>query len=187
MQDVEEDVVVVPDLKEDVAPLEATPEPSPLPTPEPKKANKSKKKKIPIEDVEQVIEVPVEAEAPIEEIKAPVAPEEAPEEEVVAAEPEIAEPPAKSTPVKKAKKQKSELAPAPIPAPVLPGTPRDLLASIKRTSFNDEEAQAVINVLLTKQSGGPLNTSEEWIEQGKPSESQRLKQVTVNTCLQQPI
>ena len=183
-------MVVVPDLKEDVAPLEATPEPSPLPTPEPKKANKSKKKKIPIEDVEQVMEVPVEAEAPIEEIKAPVVEEtfqEAPEEEVVAAEPEIAEPPAKSTPVKKAKKQKSELAPAPIPAPVLAGTPRDLLASIKRTSFNDEEAQAVINVLLTKQSGGPLNTSEEWIEQGKPSESQRLKQVTVDSCMQQRI
>merc|ERR1719309_1798631 len=33
----------------------------------------------------------------------------------------------------------------------------------------------MINVLLTKQSGGPTN-NEEWIEQGKPSESQRLKQ-----------
>jgi hypothetical protein len=80
------------------------------------------------------------------------------------------EPIIKTTPTKtKARKQKAE-APAPT------GTPRDLLAAIQRTCFNDEEAQAVINVLLTKQSGGPLNTSEEWIEPGKPSEAQRLKQ-----------
>merc|ERR1719500_1588276 len=34
----------------------------------------------------------------------------------------------------------------------------------------------MINVLLTKQSGDALNTSEEWIEQGKPSETKQLKQ-----------
>merc|ERR1719285_1481403 len=71
------------------------------------------------------------------------------------------------------KKQKSEHA---APPSVLPGTPRDLLAAIKKTSFNDEDAQAMINVLLTKQSGDALNTSEEWIEQGKPSETKQLKQ-----------
>merc|ERR1740128_1002705 len=34
----------------------------------------------------------------------------------------------------------------------------------------------MINILLTKQSGGQLNISEEWIEPGKPSESKQLKQ-----------
>merc|ERR1719397_2444303 len=88
--------------------------------------------------------------------------------------PQAPEPVAKSTPTKgKAKKQKSEHA---APPSVLPGTPRDLLAAIKKTSFNDEDAQAMINVLLTKQSGDALNTSEEWIEQGKPSETKQLKQ-----------
>merc|ERR550532_3682650 len=72
-----------------------------------------------------------------------------------------------------AKKQKAESA---APQSILPGTPRDLLAAVKKTSFNDEDAQAMINVLLTKQSGDALNTSEEWIEQGKPSETKQLKQ-----------
>merc|ERR1719225_1792600 len=74
----------------------------------------------------------------------------------------------------KGKKQKSEATAA--PQVVLPGTPKDLLTAIKKTSFNDEDAQAIINVLLTKQSGDAMNTSEEWIEQGKPSETKQLKQ-----------
>jgi len=176
--DVEEDVVLVESVKEEEpVVVEETPEPSPLPTPEPKKP-KSKKKKIIIEevDVEEVAPEPVAVKP--ETIIAPVA--EVVEEAVVetpaaAAEPivEVApEPVVKVTPTKtKAKKQKAESQAASTT------NPRDLLAVIKKTAFNDEEAQAMINVLLTKQSGdSSLNTSEEWIEQGKPSESQRLKQ-----------
>ena len=85
----------------------------------------------------------------------------------------------KVTPTKtKTKKQKQESAAMTVNA----STPRDLLAVIKKTPFNDKEAQAIINVLLTKQSGRPLNTSEEWIEQGKPSESQKLKQELSEVC-----
>jgi len=174
--DVEEDVVLVESVKEEEpVVVEETPEPSPLPTPEPKKP-KSKKKKIVIEevDVEEVAPEPVAVKP--ETIIPPVA--EVVEEAVVetaAAEPvvEVApEPVVKVTPTKtKAKKQKAESQAAST------NNPRDLLTVIKKTAFNDEEAQAMINVLLTKQSGdSALNTSEEWIEQGKPSESQRLKQ-----------
>jgi len=128
--------------------------------------------------VEQVV-----AQPPAPEVVAVVEEEE--EEEVVEKAAEVVvelptppapapEPVAKSTPTKgKAKKQKSEQA---APQNILPGTPRDLLAAVKKTSFNDEDAQAMINVLLTKQSGDALNTSEEWIEQGKPSETKQLKQ-----------
>ena len=42
------------------------------------------------------------------------------------------------------------------------------------SAFNDAEAQGIIDVLLTKQSGDMLNTSEDWIEKGKPTESQKL-------------
>ena len=48
-----------------------------------------------------------------------------------------------------------------------PATPKELLATIKKTAFNDVEAQKLIDVLLTKQQGDPLNTSEEWIEKDK--------------------
>jgi len=172
--DGEEEVVVVESLKE-AEPLvvEVTPEPSPPPTPEPKKPKSKKAKKILIEDVEEV------AEEPVKVVEAQPVVEEAPvevEEEVEVPKPvEVApEPIAKSTPTKtKAKKQKAEAVSVPT---IALGSPRDLLTAIKKTSFNDEEAQAVINVLLTKQSGGPLNTSEEWIEQGKPSETKQLKQ-----------
>merc|ERR550517_1250916 len=175
----EEDVVLVePTPVESLPPVEPTPEPSPQPTPEPKKPKSKKKTKIPIEDVEEVVEQVV-AQPPAPEV-VPVVEEE---EEVVekAAEvvelptpPQAPEPVAKSTPTKgKAKKQKSEHA---APPSLLPGTARDLLAAIKKTSFNDEDAQAMINVLLTKQSGDALNTSEEWIEQGKPSETKQLKE-----------
>jgi len=177
----DDDVVVVESVKEEEEPLviEDTPEPSPLPTPEPKKP-KAKKKKIVIEEVEEVVEEPVTI--------APIADEEPVIEEIVKKAVEVTEPVvvvapepvAKVTPTKtKSKKQKAE---APLaPHSVAPGTPRELLATIKRTPFNDEEAQAVINVLLTKQSGGPLN-NEEWIEQGKPSESQKLKQELTEVC-----
>merc|ERR1711892_1340236 len=74
----------------------------------------------------------------------------------------------KPSPTKqKAKKEKAEAASA---------NPKDLLSIIKKTAFNDVEAQNLIDVLLTKQSGDPLNTSEEWIEKGKPTESQKLRQ-----------
>ena len=199
-------VLVEPTPVESLPPVEPTPEPSPQvnpthkwlmtvttecdgqadglsfssqPTPEPKKPKSKKKNKIPIEDVEELVEEVV-AEPPAPEVvEAPVVEEE--EEVVEKAEvvelptpPPAPEPVAKSTPTKgKGKKQKAEPA---APQSVLPGTPRDLLAAVKKTSFNDEDAQAMINVLLTKQSGDALNTSEEWIEQGKPSETKQLKQ-----------
>jgi len=175
----EEDVVLVePTPVESLPPVEPTPEPSPQPTPEPKKPKSKKKNKIPIEDVEELVEEVV-AEPPAPEVvEAPVVEEEEVVEKAEVVElptpPPAPEPVAKSTPTKgKAKKQKSEPAAA---QSILPGTPRDLLAAIKKTSLNDEDAQAMINVLLTKQSGDALNTSEEWIEQGKPSETKQLKQ-----------
>ena len=42
----------------------------------------------------------------------------------------------------KAKKEKPE---------AFPATPKELLATIKKTAFNDVEAQKLIDVLLTKQ------------------------------------
>jgi len=174
----EEDVVLVESTPvESLPPVEPTPEPSPQPTPEPKKPKSKKKTKIPIEDVEEVVEEVV-AEAPAPVVETPVVEEEEVVEKAEVVElptpPPAAEPVAKSTPTKgKAKKQKSEPA---APQSILPGTPRELLAAIKKTSFNDEDAQAMINVLLTKQSGDALNTSEEWIEPGKPSETKQLKQ-----------
>ena len=127
--------------------------------------------------MEEVVEEVV-AEAPAPVVETPVVEEEEVVEKAEVVElptpPPAAEPVAKSTPTKgKAKKQKSEPA---APQSILPGTPRELLAAIKKTSFNDEDAQAMINVLLTKQSGDALNTSEEWIEPGKPSETKQLKQ-----------
>lgn len=186
-QDVEEDVVLVESVKEE-EPLvveESREEPSPLPTPEAKKP-KLKKKKIIIEDVDEVLEqTPVTAPEPVKE---PVAspPEPIIEEPVPVVETTTEPIPQKATPTKsKSKKQKQDN--GNVNQSALPSNPRDLLTTIKRTAFNDEEAQAVINVLLTKQSGGPLNTSEEWIEQGKPSESQRLKQELSETtkCLEE--
>ena len=56
-----------------------------------------------------------------------------------------------------------------------------MLTIVKKTSFNDAEAQKLIDVLLTKQSGDALNTSDEWIEKGKPTEAQRLKQELSDT------
>jgi len=171
----EEDVVLVePTPVESLPPVEPTPEPSPQPTPEPKKPKSKKKNKIQIEDVEEVVEEVI-AEPQAAEVVEPVVEEVLQKEELVElpTPPPAPEPVAKSTPTKGKKKQRSEPAP---PQPILPGTPRDLLAAIKKTSFNDEDAQAMINVLLTKQSGDALNTSEEWIEQGKPSETKQLKQ-----------
>ena len=198
-------VLVEPTPVESLPPVEPTPEPSPQvnpthkwlmtvttdcggqtdglsfssqPTPEPKKPKSKKKNKIPIEDVEELVEEVV-AEPPAPEVvEAPVVEEEEVVEKAEVVElptpPPAPEPVAKSTPTKgKGKKQKAEPA---APQSVLPGTPRDLLAAVKKTSFNDEDAQAMINVLLTKQSGDALNTSEEWIEQGKPSETKQLKQ-----------
>merc|ERR1712123_444659 len=177
----EESVVVVPSVKETLVVeepvVEISPEPTPQATPEPKQAKKEKKKtkKIEIQEVEEVAAVQEVAEA------APVVEEVAVVEkvEVVAASPvaaieeeiELVPEPVKivkPSPTKqKAKKEKAEAASA---------NPKDLLSIIKKTAFNDVEAQNLIDVLLTKQSGDPLNTSEEWIEKGKPTESQKLRQ-----------
>jgi len=167
----EEPLVIVPAV-------ETSPEPTPQPTPEPKQAKKEKKKekrKIPIEEVEEIaaVEEVVEATivpeevAVVEKVQLTAAsPVAAIEEEIE----QIQEPVkvVKASPTKqKAKKEKN------VPTEA---NPKDLLSIVKKTAFNDVEAQKLIDVLLTKQSGDPLNTSEEWIEKGKPTESQKLRQ-----------
>ena len=69
-------------------------------------------------------------------------------------------------PKQKNKKDKS------VPTETATQSPKELLAVVKKTSFNDAEAQKLIDLLLTKQSGDALNTSDEWIEKGKPTETQ---------------
>jgi len=177
----EESVVVVPSVKEPLLVeepvIETSPEPTPQPTPEPKQVKKEKKKekkRIEIQEVEEVVEV-------VEVVEAPVVVEKVVEVEKVTApvaliEDEIEQVPepvkvVKPSPTKqKAKKEKAN------PTEAASANPKDLLSIIKKTAFNDVEAQRLIDVLLTKQSGDPLNTSEEWIEKGKPTESQKLRQ-----------
>jgi len=188
----EEQVIVVPSpvIQEPMPVEEPTPEESPLPTPEPtpepvktKKERKKdeKKKRMAIEEVQEIVEEQIEvepvAEQPVTKEASPVLEEkiEVVEpvveqemvEEIVAPAPVVAP---KPSPVKqpKTKKNKGESASG--------SNPKDLLAVIKKTAFSDSEAQQLIDVLLTKQSGELLNNSEEWIEKGKPTESQKLRQ-----------
>jgi len=168
----EEALVIVPAV-------ETSPEPTPQPTPEPKQAKKEKKKekrnKIPIEEVEETaaVEEVVEASIVPEEVAVVEKVEPTAASPVAAIEEEIEQVPepvkvVKASPTKqKAKKEKN------VPTEA---NPKDLLSIVKKTAFNDVEAQKLIDVLLTKQSGDPLNTSEEWIEKGKPTESQKLRQ-----------
>jgi ribosome-binding protein 1 len=175
MDDGEEEALVI------VPAVETSPEPTPQPTPEPKQAKKEKKKekkKIEIQEVEEIVAVEEVVEASVVAEEVPVvekveltaaSPVAAIEEEIE----QVTEPVkvAKPSPTKqKAKKEKN------VPTEAAPGNPKDLLAIVKKTAFNDVEAQKLIDVLLTKQSGDPHNTSEEWIEKGKPTESQKLRQ-----------
>merc|ERR1712123_272336 len=161
----EESVVVVPSVKETLIVeepvVEISPEPTPQPTPEPKQAKKEKKKtkKIEIQEVEEV--------AAVEKVEVAAASPVAAIEEEIELVPEPVKIVKPSPTKQKAKKEKAEAASA---------NPKDLLSIIKKTAFNDVEAQNLIDVLLTKQSGDPPNTSEEWIEKGKPTESQKLRQ-----------
>jgi len=177
----EEAVVVVPSVKEPLLSeeviVETTPEPTPQPTPEPKQAKKDKKKekkgRIEIQEVEEVIEVQEIIEAPVEKVTVVEAKAAAPVAEIEDEIEQLPEPAkvVKPSPTKqKAKKEKA------LSTEAVHSNPKDLLSVIKKTAFNDAEAQKLIDVLLTKQSGDPLNTSEEWIEKGKPTESQKLRQ-----------
>jgi len=187
----EEQVIVVPSpVIEEPLPVEdPTPEPSPSPTPEPtpepikkkKKDKNGKKTRMEIQEVQEIIEDQIEfepvAEEPIKEEESPVLEEKIEEivepvveeemvEEVVAAPPVVE---VKPSTVKQTKSKKSKGESA-------SNNPKDLLTVVKKTAFSDSEAQQLIDVLLTKQSGpADLNNSEEWIEKGKPSESQKLK------------
>lgn len=165
--------------------VEAAPEKVPeeiVPAVEVKPASKKEKKrtKIDIQEVEAVPEpkevvdaapapapaaATEEVTANVETEKVAVAetPESAPVVEIVK--------PTKSSPTKqKVKKEKI------VPTESAPPNPKELLTIVKKTAFNDAEAQKLIDVLLTKQSGDSLNTSDEWIEKGKPTETQKLKQ-----------
>merc|ERR1711971_1118271 len=159
---VEDVVEAVPEkVKEEVAPVEV------------KQVSKKEKKKK-IMDIQEVEVVPEPVEAVVEE-PAPV-----PEEKVAVAE--VKEAPitvetvknTKSSPSKQKKKEKP--VPTEVAAPAAPTSPKELLSIVKKTAFNDTEAQKLIDVLLTKQSGDSLNASDEWIEKGKPTETQKLKQ-----------
>jgi len=196
LDDDEEQVVVVPSpVVEEPLPVEEpsaeeSPAPTPEPTPEPVKTKKErkkeeKKKRMPIQEVQEIIEEQVEvepvAEEPVVEEASPPVLEDKVEviepvveeemvEEVVAAPVVQAAPQSKPSPVKQAKNKKKGDSNG--------SNPKDLLTVIKKTAFSDSEAQLLIDVLLTKQSGPGenLNNSEEWIEKGKPTESQKLKQ-----------
>ena len=186
----EEQVVLVPkgakieDVVDPVPVPEVAPETPPVvEIKQAKKEKRKEKKKMEIQEVESVSEVKEEvdaapAPAPVEEI--------VPEVPVVEAVPLTAAAvdtkeerntespkPTKPSPTKqKVKKDKQ----VPTETPVSVASPKELLSIVKKTAFNDAEAQKLIDVLLTKQSGDSLNTSDEWIEKGKPTESQKLRQ-----------
>lgn len=160
---VEDVVEAVPEkVKEEVAPVEV------------KQVSKKEKKKKTM-DIQEVEVLPEPVEAVLEE-PAPV-----PEEKVVVAE--VKEAPiavetvknTKSSPSKQ-KTKKEKPVPTEAAASAAPTSPKELLSIVKKTAFNDTEAQKLIDVLLTKQSGDSLNASDEWIEKGKPTETQKLKQ-----------
>jgi len=171
-------------MEEAPAPLveESTPEPSPQPTPEPKESKPTRKekknKKMEIQEVvEELIEVaevvaPVAEEPVVETVEEPeVVEEEA--EEPVKIEPPVVEPvkveAPKPSPVvaKKTGKKQSQNA-AKFQA-------KDLLTVVEKTVLNDFEAQQIIDVLLNKQSGNFSTGADDWVEQGKPSETTKLQ------------
>ena len=129
------------------------------------------KKKIEIQEVE-IVPQPVEVvEAPPAPVEGSVVVEKEVEKETVTVVETVKSTNVKSSPTKqKNKKDKS------VPTETATQSPKELLAVVKKTSFNDAEAQKLIDLLLTKQSGDALNTSDEWIEKGKPTETQKLKQ-----------
>lgn len=150
--------VVEPKVVEEKAP-EQTPEPKPV-----TKKEKSKKNKIEIKEVETEVE-----SKDLQDSASPPVVEAAPLPVVEEAQVQVEAKTVKSSPAKQKPKKEAVSAPAAL-------NPKELLAFVKKTAFNDTEAQKLIDVLLTKQSGDALNTSDEWIEKGKPSESQKLKQ-----------
>merc|ERR1719342_1888556 len=166
---VEDVVEAVPEKLEEVAPAPVESKPS--------KKEKKNKNKIDIQEVEVIPEA-----ADLTDVAPPPAEKVVPEVQK-ANETEVKEivapvenaKPVKSSPAKQ--KAKKEKAVADFAAP----NPKELLTIVKKTSFNDAEAQKLIDVLLTKQSGEALNTSDEWIEKGKPTEAQRLKQELSDT------
>ena len=161
-----EDVVEPKVVEEKVE--EQVPEPKPV-----SKKEKNKKNKIEIKEVEAEVE-----SKDVQNSISPPAVEAAPAPVVEEAPVQVEAKPVKSSPAKQ--KTKKEKSPEVVAAPVAPN-PKELLAFVKKTAFNDTEAQKLIDVLLTKQSGDALNTSDEWIEKGKPSESQKLKQELSDT------
>jgi len=169
----------VPLMEEIPAPVmeESTPEPSPQPTPEIRN-RKEKKKKIEIQEVVeemivQEVDVPVAMEPVLEAVEDPEVVEEIavepvaielPKPEPVCAKPEAPKP----SPVvskKAAKKQNQNAAKL--------GS-KDLLSIVEKSVLNDFEAQQIIDVLLNKQSGNFTSEADEWVEQGKPSETTKL-------------
>merc|ERR1719342_1685584 len=166
---VEDVVEAVPEKLEEVAPAPVESKPS--------KKEKKNKNKIDIQEVEVIPEA-----ADVTDVAPPPAEKVVPEVQK-AKETEVKEivvpvenaKPVKSSPAKQ--RAKKEKAVAEFAAP----NPKELLTIVKKTSFNDAEAQKLIDVLLTKQSGDALNTSDEWIEKGKPTEAQRLKQELSDT------
>jgi len=185
LDDVEEEQVV---LVTSGAKIEDVVDPEPEVVPEippvveikqAKKEKRKEKKKMEIQEVESVKEVKEEVEvspAPIVEsvpIVETVVALASPAVDIKEAPSTESPKPTKQSPVKqKVKKDK----PVSSETPASVSSPKELLSIVKKTAFNDAEAQKLIDVLLTKQSGDSLNTSDEWIEKGKPTESQKLRQ-----------
>ena len=178
----EEQVVLVTSgakIEDVVDPIpEVAPETPPVKQPKKDKKAKGEKKKMEIQEVESVPEVKEEVEvspAPVVE-NVPVVetvPLAAVAEDTKVETKTDSPKPTKQSPIKqKVKKDK----PVPLESQVSVTSPKELLSIVKKTAFNDAEAQKLIDVLLTKQSGDSLNTSDEWIEKGKPTESQKLRQ-----------
>ena len=55
-------------------------------------------------------------------------------------------------------------------------SPKDLIAVVKKTPFDDSEAQRLIDVLLNKQSGGG-SVSNDWVDTGKGGQQNEVKKL----------
>ena len=173
-------MVVVPTGAKIEDVVEAVPEkvvePVPVPNVEVKQPKKEKNKKKTTIEIQEVETIPEPKEvvdaAPAPPVEAAPVVEKEVEKETVAVVETVKVTNVKSSPTKQKNKKEK-----PIPTETAaPPSPKELLTIVKKTSFNDAEAQKLIDLLLTKQSGDALNTSDEWIEKGKPTETQKLKQ-----------
>ena len=114
----------------------------------------------------------------IEEVEAPIAVVE--EKKVVAVEQQQQQQQAKPSPRDRSQSKKNKNKGNKNPDNNQPKINRhdvgELIAVVKKTSFDDSEAQTLIDILLTKQSGAAVNDSMGWVENSKSeNELQKLQ------------